>query len=262
VDGLVTGVSVAAGLLIGDQLEIVVERLGQHQTLALPWWRCPSCGAALGPGGRIPLVRVGSRRRGCPSCAAAIVHPWRPLVLSVATGAVLGAFAATFGADVALAAYAVLGVALVAISAVDLERSIIPNRIVYPTLAAMVPLLVLASAVDHRWGSLARAAVAGAVAFAVFLVVHLAAPRGMGFGDVRLAGVVGVATGWLGYGHAFVAFLAAFALASVVGLGLMAVTGAGRKTRIPFGPFLAAGAVIAVVWGSPIASALFHTGSG
>lgn len=178
--------------------------------------------------------------------------------MGVVSAVVLGGFAARFGADVVLAAYAVLGLSLVAISAVDLERFVIPNRIVYPTLALLVPLFVVSSAVDHRWGSLARAAVAAAAAFVAFLCVHLAVPRGMGFGDVRLAGVIGLATGWLGLGHAFVGFLAGFVLGAVVGIVVMVVTGGGRKTKIPFGPFLAAGAVIAVIWGSPVAHALFH----
>jgi leader peptidase (prepilin peptidase)/N-methyltransferase len=80
----------------------------------------------------------------------------------------------------------------------------------------------------------------------------------MGFGDVRLAGVLGGATGWPGLGHAFVAFFAAFVLGAVIGIAVMAATGGGRKTRIPFGPFLAAGAVVAIVWGNPVAHALFH----
>lgn len=177
------------------------------------------------------------------------------------SAAVLGGFAARLGADVALLAYVVLGLALVAIAAVDLERQIIPNRIVYPTLGLMVPLLVIASAADDKWGALADAAIGGAGAFAAFFAVHVAVPRGMGFGDVRLAGVVGVATGWLGFGPLFVAFLASFVLGAAVGLVAMAVSGAGRKTRIPFGPFLAAGAVVAVLWGAPLAHALFHRGT-
>ncbi len=251
--GLVTGVSAAAGLFIGDQLEIVVRRTGRHESLALPWWRCPECSASLGAPARVPLLRVVARRRGCPAGHGAISDPWRPLALAVVTALVLGAFGATFGADVALLAFDVLAVGLVAISAVDLERFIIPNRVVYPTLAVMVPLLLLASGVDHRWASMGRALAAGAVGFVAFCIVHLAVPRGMGFGDVRLAGVIGIATGWLGFGHAFVAFLTAFLLASVIGVAVMAATGQGRKTRIPFGPFLAAGAVVAVVFGSPIA---------
>ena len=154
--------------------------------------------------------------------------------------------------------FAFFGLALVAVSAVDLERQIIPNRLVYPTLAALVVLLVMASAVDDRWHALATAAISGAVAFAAFFAIHLIVPRGMGFGDVRLAGVIGLATGWLGYGQVVVGFIAAFFLGALIGVVAMAVTDAGRKTRIPFGPFLAAGAVVTVLWGGPVAHTLFH----
>lgn len=229
-DVAVTAVSAAGGLVIGDGLDLIVRRVGAKDSLARPWNLRP-----LAP---------------------------RPLVLAAVTAAALGGFAWRFGADVALAPFAVLAVALVAISAVDLERYLIPNRIVYPTLAIVAPLLVVASAVDSRWGSLARAAIAGAAAFAGFFAVHLAVPRGMGFGDVRLAGLIGLATGWLGLGHAFVGFFAAFVLGAVIGIGVMAATGGGRKTRIPFGPFLAVGAATAVIWGNPVAHALFHHSAG
>lgn len=261
VDALVTGVSAAGGLVIGDALEVVVERLGEHRPLDRPWWRCETCQAPATGAGLVPVVRVVARRRPCPSCGARSSHPLRPAALAVVSAAVLGGFAARVGADVVLAAYAVFGLSLVAISAVDLERFIIPNRIVYPTLALLVPLFVVASAVDDRWGSLARAAIAGTVAFAGFLALHLIVPRGMGRGDVRLAGVIGLATGWLSLGHAFVGFFAGFVLGAVIGVVFMLATGGGRKTRIPFGPFLAAGAVWSVLWGGPAAHALFHRGA-
>jgi leader peptidase (prepilin peptidase)/N-methyltransferase len=259
-DALVTGVSAGAGLLLGAELEVLVDRLAERKPLDRPWWRCPSCATPYRGWGLVPLSNAVFLRRGCRACRERVAHPWRPVVLGVMSAVVLGAFAARIGADVVLAAYAVFGLSLVVMSAVDLERQIIPNRLVYSTLAALVPLFVVASAVDDRWGSLARAAIAAAAAFVAFLAVHLAVPRGMGFGDVRLAGVVGLATGWLGLGHAFVAFLAAFVLGALVGVLAMAVSGAGRKTRIPFGPFLAAGAVVTVLWGSPLAHALFHRG--
>ena len=257
---LVTGVSAGAGLLLGDGLEVLVERLGKRQALDGHYWRCPSCATPYRGWGFVPVARALFLRRGCRSCHERVAHPWRPAVLAVVSAAVLGAFAARIGDDVVLAAYSILGLSLVVMSAVDIEYKIIPNRLVYPTLAVMVPLFVVASAVDDRWGSLARAAIAGAAAFTAFLVVHLAVPRGMGFGDVRLAGLLGFATGWLGLGHAFVGFFAAFVLGALVGSVAMAVSGAGRKTRIPFGPFLAAGAVLTVLWGSPVAHALFHHG--
>jgi len=259
--GLVTGVSAAAGLVLGGELEVVVERLGERRPFDRPWWRCPTCAKPYRGRGLVPVANSLFLRRGCRSCRERVSHPWRPAVLGMLGAVVLGAFAARIGHDVVLAAYAVFGLSMLSMSAVDLERQIIPNRLVYGTLAVMVPLFVTASAVDDRWGSLARAAIAGALAFVGFLLVHLAVPRGMGFGDVRLAGVIGFATGWLGLGHAFVGFFAAFVLGALVGVGAMVVTGAGRKTRIPFGPFMAAGAVVAVLWGSPLAQTLFHHGT-
>lgn len=255
---LVTGVSAGAGLLLGGELEFVVERLGERRPFDRPWWRCPSCATPYRGRGLVPVANSLFLRRGCRSCRERVSHPWRPAVLGVVGAVVLGAFAARIGDDIVLAAYAVFGLSMVAMSAVDFERQIIPNRLVYSTLAALVPLFVLSSLVDDRWVSLERAAIGGAAAFVAFLAVHLAVPRGMGFGDVRLAGVIGFATGWLGLGHAFVGFFAAFMLGALVGIVAMVVSGAGRKTRIPFGPFLAAGAAVTILWGSPVAHALFH----
>jgi leader peptidase (prepilin peptidase)/N-methyltransferase len=260
-NALVTGVSVAGGLVLGDSLEILVERLGARRSLERPWWACSACGLRAGGTGLVPVARAWVRRHGCPFCGGKAAFAWRPALLAVAAAAVLGAFAARLGADVALAPFAVFGLSLVAIGAVDLERKIIPNRIVYPTLALLVPLLVLSSGFDDRWSSAARAAIGGAGAFAAFFAVHAAVPKGMGFGDVRLAGLVGVATGWLGYGQLFVSFLSAFVLGAAIGVIAIVVSGSGRKTRIPFGPFLALGAVVAVVWGGPLSHALFHRGS-
>jgi len=257
-DSALTAVCAAGGLFVGDALEVVVERTGARKPFDRPWWRCPTCGTPAHGLGLVPLARSYARARACPGCHKPVPHAWRPLDLAVVTAAVFGAFAWRFGAQPALAAYVVFGAGLVAISAVDLELMRIPNRIVYPTLFATAALLVVASAVDDRWGSLARAAIAGAAGFAAFYVVHLVVPKGMGFGDVRLAGVIGFATGWLGLGHAFFAFAMAFVLGAFVGIGVMIATGGGRKTKVPFGPFLAAGAVLTVLWGGPLADAFFH----
>ena len=121
-------------------------------------------------------------------------------------------------------------------------------------MALVVPLLVVTSAVDHRWHSLSGSVIAGAVAFAVFFAVWWFVPQGMGFGDVRLAGAIGVTVGYLSLLHAYVAFFAGFLIGTVFGLVMATVWSSGRKTRIPFGPSLAVGAVFGVLWGGPVAA--------
>lgn len=259
-DGLVTGLAAAAGVLLGDPLELLAQRTGAHRGLRRPWWSCPSCGR-LPTAAAIPVVGALVRCRPCRWCQARRPLALRPVLLALVSGAVLGAMAARLGPDPVLPAFLVLGAALVAVSAVDLERLIIPNRIVYPAGAALAVLLVAGSAADGRWTALGWAAVGGGAAFGAFFAVHLAVPRGMGFGDVRLAALVGMATGWLSPGRVFVAFLLAFFIGAVVGLVVMAASGQGRRTRVPFGPFMATGCVLAVLVGGPLARVLLHHGS-
>ena len=256
---LVTGVSAGAGLLLGGELEIVVERLGERRPFDRPWWRCPSCGTPYRGGASSRWPMPCSCGAAAASCRERVSHPWRPAVLGCVSAVVLGAFAARIGDDVVLAAYAVFGLSMVAMSAVDFERQIIPNRLIYPTLVVMVPLFVVASAVDDRWGSLARAAIGGAAAFVAFLVVHLAVPAGHGLRR-RASGRRDRASPPDGSGSAMPSWASSPPSCSGrwSGSGPWSVSGAGRKTRIPFGPFLAAGAVVTVLWGSPVAHALFH----
>ncbi len=189
------------------------------------------------------------------------LSPPRTALATVVTGALFGLAAVHFGRDLVLAPYCVFFALLVVISVTDLSHRLVPRRLIYGALALIVPLLVATSAVDHTWHSLDGALIGGAVAFALFFAVWWFIPRGMGFGDVRLAGVIGFTTGWLSLLHAYVAFLAGFLVGMVFGLILMAVSSLGRKTRIPFAPSLSVGAVIAVFWGAHIAQSLFHAGS-
>ncbi len=185
----------------------------------------------------------------------------RTAAAAVLTGALFGLAAVHFGRDLTLAPYCVFFALLVVISITDLSHRLVPRRLIYGALALIVPLLVAASAVDHTWHSLDGALIGGLVAFGLFFAVWWFIPRGMGFGDVRLAGVIGLTTGWLSLLHAYVAFLAGFLVGMVFGLILMAVSSVGRKTRIPFAPSLSVGGVIAVFWGAHIAQSLFHAGS-
>ncbi len=187
--------------------------------------------------------------------------PARTVGAALVTGVLFGACAHHFGRDVVLAPFCVFFATLVAVSVTDLSHRLVPRHLLYAGMALVVPLLVLTSAVDHQWRNLSGSAIAGAVAFSLFFAIWWFVPRGMGFGDVRLAGAIGITVGYLSLLHAYVAFLAGFLVGMVFGLVLLAVSSAGRRTRIPFAPSLAIGAVIAVLWGGHVAQSLFHVGN-
>ena len=240
------------GLCIGSFVNVVVHRVPRKESIVRPRSHCPKCGVELANRDNVPVVSwlvLGGR---CRACHAPISVRY-PLV-ELGTAALFVAGAIRFDADWALPAYLVFFGSLVAISAVDLEHYIIPNRIVYPTIFIAVPLLALAAAAQHDWTSFEHALAGAVCAFALLLVVHLVSPRGMGFGDVRLSFLLGLFLGWLdpATGHVFLGLFLGFLLGSLIGLVLIALRRRRRRDHIPFGPFLAAGAVLAVLFGNPI----------
>jgi leader peptidase (prepilin peptidase) / N-methyltransferase len=251
-DPLLVAGCAAGGLIAGDLLEPLADRLPKKLPLDRPWFRCPSCEAPDTGSARIPVLRNLSRRRPCGSCGDSRPHALRPAIQGVLSAAVLAGLAVRFGPNLALAAYAVIGLALVAISIIDIETRMVPNRILYPAAFVAAPLLVAAAAVDHRWTSLWHAAACAAIGFVALFLVHFAYPKGMGFGDVRLAGLVGGAAGWMGFRAAFVAFFLMFLLGSIGGIIQLAVTGGGRRTAIGFAPYMAAGTLVVVIFTMPI----------
>jgi leader peptidase (prepilin peptidase)/N-methyltransferase len=180
---------------------------------------------------------------------------------ALATGVLFGAAAWRFGWHLVLAPYCVFFAMVVTISVTDLTHRLVPRQLVYGGMVLVAPLLVATAGQAGTWHDLVGSVVAGALAFGLFFVVWWFVPRGMGFGDVRLAGAIGFTVGYLSLLHAYVAFLAGFVVGLLFGLAVIAVSGSGRKTRIPFAPSLAAGAVIAVLWGGHLAHGLFHSGS-
>jgi leader peptidase (prepilin peptidase)/N-methyltransferase len=178
---------------------------------------------------------------------------------AVVTGALFGLGAVHFGTDLVLAPFCVLFALLVVVALTDLSYRLVPRRLIYAALVLIVPLLVATSAVDHQWQHLSGSAIAGAVAFGFFFTIWWFIPQGMGFGDVRLAGVIGICVGYLSLVHAYFAFFGGFVIGMVFGLVMMAVLASGRKTRIPFAPALAVGAVLAVFFGAHLAHSFFGT---
>jgi leader peptidase (prepilin peptidase)/N-methyltransferase len=177
-----------------------------------------------------------------------------PLV-ELGTAALFVAAAVRLGATWQLPAFCVFFASLLAISVIDLDHFIIPNHVIYPTLAVTAPLLVLAAAAGGTWGDLRNAAIGGVAGFGALFVIHVISPRGMGFGDVRLAGVIGMMLGWLGLRYIVLGLFLGFLLAAVIGIVLIAARLKTRKDAVPFGPFMAMGAVLAVLWGHPILQA-------
>jgi leader peptidase (prepilin peptidase) / N-methyltransferase len=258
VTALVAAISGVYGLVIGSFLNVVIWRVPRHESLVKPPSHCPACDAKILNRDNIPVVSWLLLRGRCRNCGTGI-SPRYPFV-ELLTGVMFAAVGARFAHSWVLPAYLVLTAALIALSAIDLEHYLLPNRIMYPTDAAFIALLAAGSAGDQDLGAFGRALVAGAIAFAIFFVIHIVSPRGMGFGDVRLSFLLGVSLGWIGWGELAGGLFAGFLYGAVVGVVLIAVKVRGRKQRIPFGPFLAAGAMTFILFGVQIVDWYRHLG--
>jgi len=178
--------------------------------------------------------------------------PARRIVVTLITGSLFAGMAARFDDSWTLPAYLVLTGALVALAAIDLETYLLPNRIVYPLTTAMLGLLALGTLADDDFDTFSRGVVAGAIAFGIFLVLHLVSPRSMGFGDVKLSFTLGLSLGILGWGEMFLGLFLGFLYGAVIGIVLIATRIRAKNQAVPFGPFLAAGALTAILVGIPI----------
>jgi len=183
----------------------------------------------------------------------------RRVFVTVLTGALFGATATRFDDSWMLPAYLVLTGALVALAVIDFETYLLPNRIVYPLTLAMLALLALGTAADGALDDYLRGLLAAVIAFAIFFVLHLVSPRSMGFGDVKLSFTLGLALGVLGWGEVVLGLFLGFFYGAVIGLILIGTRLRGKGQAVPFGPFLAAGALTAVLIGAPIID--WYTGS-
>ncbi len=238
------------GLLIGSFLNVVIWRVPRGESIVSPGSHCPGCHAELSPLENIPVLAWIALRGKCRHCHTRISVRY-PLV-ELATAALWVGLAQRFGQHWEVLAFLALGAGLVALSMIDLDHFLLPNRVLYPTGIMVGVLLLLPAAIDGEWSAYLRAALGGTAAFAVFFLIHFISPRGMGFGDVRLSFVLGVALGWLSWGHIFLGLFLGFLLGAVVGTFLIATRLRTRKQPVPFGPFMAAGALIAIFAGAQL----------
>lgn len=232
------------GLCIGSFLNVVAYRVPKKLPIIHDRSKCPSCDHALGVRDLIPLFSWLALRGKCRYCKAPI-H-WRYPLVELITGIAFVTICYHFDFGWETPAFLVFVCALIAISSVDFELYIIPNRIVYPAGFICLALLTLAAWGTGNWHSLKTALLSAVGCWLFMLVVHLISPKGMGFGDVRLSALIGLLLGWISPARAIAALIYGFGLGAIVGIVLMLLSRASRKTAIPFGPFLAMGAYLAI----------------
>jgi len=168
------------------------------------------------------------------------------------TGALFAAMTLRFEDSWVLPAYLLLAAALVALSVIDVRSFLLPNRIIYPVTIASLGWLVITAIVDDGLDALWRALACAAAVLVVFVVLHVISPRALGFGDVRLSFLLGLDLGWLGTGEVVLGLLLGFVYGAAVGVVLIGARLRSRREHIAFGPFLAAGALTAVLVGEAI----------
>jgi leader peptidase (prepilin peptidase) / N-methyltransferase len=247
---LAIALAALGGLVVGSFLNVVAYRLPRDESLTHPRSRCPSCATQLRAIDNIPVVSWLALRGRCHHCGAPISARY-PLV-EATTAALYAAVVATQDDAVRIVLGLLLVTVLVPITLIDLDHRIIPNRITGP---AALAALVAVAALDSDF--LVEAIVAGLAGGGFFLIAALLYPRGMGMGDVKLAGVLGL---YLGRAVA-PAILIALVSGVFVGAAIMVRKGAaeGRKTAVPFGPFLALGGIIAFFVGNELVDAYLDT---
>ena len=191
-------------------------------------------------------------RARCRFCGVSISV--RYPIVELTTGVLFAAVGLRFGPSWALPAYLLFVAVAVLLAGIDLDTMTLPRRIIYGAGAAAVVLLAAGALALGEPSRLTDAAIGAAGALLFFLALHLVAPGGMGFGDVRLAGLIGLHLGWLGLLEVPTGLFVGFGLGAVFGLAWLVYRRAALRTQIPFGPFLAAGAVLTVLWGQPLVS--------
>lgn len=249
---LVTGAAVL-GLLVGSFLNVVAWRVPRKESVLRPASRCPACAAPVRRRDNVPVLSWLLLRGRCRDCGAPISR--RYPAVELVTAAVFAGLAAHLGPDAALPAFLYLAAVGILLALIDLDTHRLPDVLTLPSYAVGVVLLAAAAIAQGSAAPLLRALLGMAVLFGLYFTLVFAYPAGMGFGDVKLAGVLGLYLGWLGWGPVAVGTFAAFVLGGVTGLVLMALGRAGRKSAIPFGPFMLAGALVGVFAGAPLAVA-------
>jgi leader peptidase (prepilin peptidase) / N-methyltransferase len=243
-----------AGLIFGSFLTVLVHRVPRGESIVVPGSTCPQCGTPIRPRDNIPVVSYLALRRRCRHCGGRISAQY-PMTEAITAALFLGAALSLHTVWRAALVAPFLGI-LLACALIDARYRIIPNRIVYPSLAvfavAVAVFSLAGSGVSLVTGGLGLLAFGGGL-----LLVALIAPHGMGMGDVKLAALIGLVLGSLGWRYVGVSVVVAL-LAGGLGAIVTLVAGGSRKDAIPFGPYLAGGGVLSALFAPHIAA--WYTG--
>jgi len=230
------------GLLIGSFLNVVAYRLPRGESLLWPASHCPGCEQPIKPYDNVPVLSWLLLRGKCRGCGEQI-SPRYPAI-ELLTAVAFGAIVLLNGVDTDLVWELPFAAMLIAVAGIDLEHRILPNKVLLPSA-----VFAVATAIALRPDDLMELGIAGAAAFTAFLLAALAYPAGMGMGDVKLAGVMGLFLGTAVIPSLFIAFLTG----TIVGVAVIAKHGAdGRKKGVPFGPFLAFGGLVGLLFGADL----------
>ncbi len=244
-------IAAIVGLPLGSFLTVVAYRVPRKESVVTPRSRCPACEAGIRAVDNIPVVSYLLLRGRCRACRARI-SPRYPAIEVAAAGLWVAAWVGDWPAYVALI-LALLFTVLLAVFLIDAERGLIPNAIIYPSLLGFAVLVAIGWALgllDGPRGAIGLLAYGGGL-----LLIALAYPKGMGMGDVKLAALIGLVLGSMSLSRVAVAAAGAILFGGLGGVLAMAVGKRGRKQTIPFGPFMAAAAVLAVYLGPRLADA-------
>jgi len=250
VTGFVVAVCGALGLVIGSFLNVVVWRVPRGESVVHPPSACPSCGARVRPRDNVPVVSWLLLRGRCRDCREPISARYPSVELL--TGVLFAATARLVGPSWELPAYLYLVAIGVALAFIDIDVHRLPDVITLPSYPVVLALLAVAAAGTGDWSSYLRALAGGLVLWAFYRLLVAVYRKGMGMGDVKLGGLLGLYLGYAGWGALAVGAFGAFFVGGLYSLVLLAMRRANGKTGIPFGPFMLVGAALGIVVGEQL----------